>query len=205
MTRSYRTLSSPALFIFEERRSRFTASVFPATSKDSLSEQIVYARRQHPDARHVCSAYLLGDPQQAAAAGFHDDGEPRGTAGRPMLNVLMQREIGDAAAVVVRYFGGIKLGAGGLTRAYGRAVSGALDLAQLTEVLPTTTDSVTVDFAHEGRVRHLLQQFGVDIAACKYAEQVTLAYACPVAQLNDLRARLLHITAGGARPAPAES
>ena len=138
MPRPFQTLSHPTQFCYEEKRSRFFAFIWPVTSKDEGFAHFQTIKSQHPDARHHCWAYLIGDPEQALAAGFNDDGEPGGTAGKPMLNVLMQRKVGNVFAVVVRYFGGIKLGAGGLTRAYGQAVSRALDAAELQWVVPTS-------------------------------------------------------------------
>jgi uncharacterized YigZ family protein len=160
MPRPFQTLTHPTHFCHEEKRRRFIAHLWPIKSKEEGFAHFEIIKQEHPEARHHCWAYVIGDPEQALAAGFNDDGEPGGTAGKPMLNVLMQRKVGNVFAVVVRYFGGIKLGAGGLTRAYGQAVSGALDAAELVMVVPTQAVSIQVEFALEQRVRNLLTQQG---------------------------------------------
>jgi len=196
MPRPFQTLSHPTIFCYEEKRSRFIAHLWPIKSKEEGFEYFEAIKRQHQDARHHCWAYVIGDPEQALAAGFNDDGEPGGTAGKPMLNVLMQRKVGNVFAVVVRYFGGIKLGAGGLTRAYGQAVSGALDAAELLMVVPTSAVSIQVEFALEQRVRNLLTQQGIDILNVSYTDQVMLGCECPVDFVEQLRDILREQTAG---------
>ena len=99
------------------KRSRFIARVVPVNSRADVNAAVARAREDYPDARHHCWAYLLGPPGKAAGAGMSDDGEPAGTAGKPILNVLQHGHLGDVLVIVVRYFGGIKLGAGGLVRA----------------------------------------------------------------------------------------
>lgn len=154
------------------------AFLFPAQSKADAAQRVEELKQRYPDARHHCWAYIIGDPEQALAAGFNDDGEPSGTAGKPMLNVLMQRKVGNVVAVVVRYFGGIKLGAGGLTRAYGAAVSGAVDNAKLTLLQPKSTLCITVPFALEERVRSLLTKAGAEDITAQYISEVTLSAQC---------------------------
>lgn len=196
MPRPFQTLTHPTHFCHEEKRSRFIAYLWPIKSKDEGFEHFEAIKREHPDARHHCWAYVIGDPEQALAAGFNDDGEPGGTAGKPMLNVLIQRKVGNVFAVVVRYFGGIKLGAGGLTRAYGQAVSGALDGAALFMVVPTLPVSIQVEFALEQRVRNLLTQQGIGILDVFYSDQVVLKCECPVDFVEELRDILREQTAG---------
>lgn len=100
------------------KKSEFIAYAYPVTSRGQAMFHVEQLREQYPDARHFCWAYIIGDPDNTTSAGFDDDGEPSGTAGRPILNVLQHKSIGNVIVIVVRYFGGIKLGAGGLTRAY---------------------------------------------------------------------------------------
>lgn len=197
MTHAYQTLSRPTQFCYEEKRSRFLAFIWPITSKDQGFAFFQEIKSQYPDARHHCWAYLLGDPAQALTAGFNDDGEPGGTAGKPMLNVLMQRKVGDVFAMVVRYFGGIKLGAGGLTRAYGQAISGALDVAELKLVVPRQQLTIEVGFSLEQRARNLLQQQDVLVTEVRYSDvSAILTCDCPASQINSLKALLLDQTAG---------
>lgn len=196
MTRIFNTLAGPCQHCYEEKRSRFIAHIWPVASKEQGFAYLEQVKLSFPDARHYCWAYLLGDPQQALTAGFNDDGEPGGTAGKPMLHVLTQRQVGDVFAVVVRYFGGIKLGAGGLTRAYGQAISKALDLAQLQQVVPHCTIQIRTDFAFENRVRQLLPQFDVQVHSATYQQRVHLTCQCPQHLFAELSDALQEQTAG---------
>lgn len=121
--------------------SRFIAWVAPAETEEEALELLARARSEHPDATHHCSAWRIGE-----AVRFSDDGEPGGTAGRPMLEVLLKRDLMNLAAVVVRYFGGTRLGAGGLVRAYSGAVARALDNAGTVQVLEQAHINITVPF-----------------------------------------------------------
>lgn len=199
MSRDYQTLATPSEFIREDKRSRFCAFIYPITAKSEGFAYLESLKTAHPDARHHCWAYVLGDPEQAQSAGFNDDGEPGGTAGKPMLNVLLQRKVGDVFAVVVRYFGGVKLGAGGLTRAYGSAVSGALDCAQWHTVVAQQPLHIAIDFALEERVRNLLNKSGIRDIGVAYREQVTLSCQCPAAEFSELKSALSELTAGAAK------
>lgn len=198
MSRIFQTLTRPTQSCYEEKRSRFIAHIFPIESKEEGFAHLAELKRAFPDARHHCWAYLLGDPEQALSAGFNDDGEPAGTAGKPMLHVLTQRKVGDVFAVVVRYFGGTKLGAGGLTRAYGQAVSGALNVAELREVVPHCTLTISSDYSLEDRIRTILCTFGVQIDQVQYSHQVTLLCQPPKHLVAQITADLREQTAGQA-------
>ena len=132
--------------------------------EDEAREVIASARRRHHDARHHCSAFVIG--ADSALRRSNDDGEPAGTAGAPMLEVLTRREVSDVVAVVTRWFGGTLLGAGGLVRAYGDAVGLALDSAGTRERTLRHTMRVTVDAADAGVMDHRLRGLGtvVDVA-----------------------------------------
>lgn len=199
MPRIYLTLAEVAESTYEEKRSQFVARIWPVKSKEEGSELLSATRTAHPGANHIGTAYVLGDPQHAQAAGSSDDGEPEGTAGRPMLNVLIQRNIGDVLVLVVRYFGGVKLGTGGLARAYRQAVSGALDGAKLIEVIPSTHVHAQIEFAQEERVRHVLQQLAIVAIEAEYSTGVCLSFNCPEHRLHEVRSKLLEATGGGAR------
>src|SRR5690606_25357117 len=127
--------------------SRFIAWVEPVSSADEALTLVTRARTEHPDATHHCWAYRLGDEMR-----FSDDGEPGGTAGRPMLEVMLKRGLDGCAAVVTRYFGGKKLGAGGLVRAYGGAVARALDAAGVVRLVPYQRLRVRAPFASASAV-----------------------------------------------------
>ena len=112
------------------KNSQFICFIAPAASAAVAHEFIAQIKLKYPDARHVCWAFIAGKPKQTTVVSCSDDGEPAGTAGKPMLNVLLHSEIGEVVAVVVRYFGGIKLGAGGLTRAYANTAKQVIDLLE---------------------------------------------------------------------------
>lgn len=197
MPHPYQTLSNPTHFCYEEKRSRFLAFIFPVATKEEGFAHFESIRQKYPDARHHCWAYLLGDPEQALAAGFNDDGEPGGTAGKPMLNVLMQRKVGNVFAVVVRYFGGVKLGAGGLTRAYGQAISGALDVAEFKLVVQREQLIIEIGFSLEQKVRNLLQHQEVIVQEVQYSEaSAILKCDCPANQIEFIKTLLLNQAAG---------
>lgn len=162
------TLAAPAEAEIEIRKSRFRAFAFPITGREHALQEVNALKARYPDARHHCWAYLLGNPQGSASAGMDDDGEPAGTAGRPILNVLQHKNVGDALIVVVRWFGGIKLGAGGLTRAYGQAAQAVLENAELMEQMAMQSVYITLPFADEHQLRHLLDRHDGTLNALTY-------------------------------------
>lgn len=199
MADHYQILTRPAEHTFEQKRSRFLAFVWHCETKSEGMAQFEIIKTDYPDARHHCWAYIIGDPERAQTAGFNDDGEPSGTAGKPMLNVLMQRRVGDVFAVVVRYFGGVKLGAGGLSRAYGAAVSGALDSVELAIVEPHRKLQIHVDFPHEQRVRTILAAHGITEVDVAYHEEVQIQCNCKLVLVDEIVKAVLEQTAGQAR------
>lgn len=132
MAAPYRTIRGIVEHEIEIRRSRFVCALAPAATEEAAREFVAERRRLYADATHNCSAYVVGESVRRA----DDDGEPGGTAGTPMLEMLTRRGFADVAAVVTRYFGGVLLGAGGLARAYGGAVGETLDRAEVVEMVP---------------------------------------------------------------------
>lgn len=147
------TLAAPVHADIEIRKSRFIALAVPVPDRDAAMAVVQDLRAQHPTATHVCWALLAG-----GQSGMSDDGEPSGTAGRPILEVLRHHDLDGVLAAVVRYYGGIKLGAGGLVRAYTDAIAGALKDAERVERITYATLTVDVDYADEPRVRRWLDQ-----------------------------------------------
>lgn len=169
--------------------SRFIAWVEPVSSAQEALELVSKARSQHPDATHHCWAYRLGEEMR-----FSDDGEPGGTAGRPMLEVMLKRGLDGCAAVVIRYFGGKKLGAGGLVRAYGGAVARALDAAGIVRLVPYHRLRVRAPFASASVV---LREVGA--ADSGFDEDgLVVEVSVPAAEVEGLAARLADLTRGGA-------
>ncbi len=150
-------------------------------------------KKRYPDARHHCWAYLLGDPASASSAAMSDDGEPSGTAGKPIFNVLQHKGVGDIMVVVSRYFGGIKLGAGGLVRAYSAATQQTMEQLPVIQHISLCQCTVRCDFKHEQYLRLWVEQQQGNVTDCQYSAQVDLHIALPepsIAALDGLLASL---------------
>lgn len=195
---SYTILAAAVESSTEEKNSDFLTFLHPVTSRDEAMEKVAFYRQQYPNANHVCWAYVIGNTRQPQTQAFSDDGEPSGTAGKPMLHVLTEREAGNSLAVVVRYFGGVKLGAGGLVRAYSGAVSNAVNCASLIQIIPKVELSVQVDFARETRIRHIVNQFQGHILAVDYTTQVQLSVSLDATQAESFAQHIINETAGNA-------
>lgn len=191
---TYHTPTAPATARLEIKKSEFIAYAYPIASRDELMFHAEHLKAKYPDARHICYGYIIGDPNNTTSAGFSDDGEPNGTAGRPILNVLQHKAIGNCAVFVVRYFGGIKLGAGGLTRAYSDATNQVVNLLQLQPFIAKKQLLISTDFANEGQVRHFVGEFGGQILDCRYDNGVTLLAELTDENTNQLHAKIAHFT-----------
>lgn len=156
----------------EIKRSQFITIAAPVADVTACHAFIQSVRDEYPDARHHCTAFVAGAPDNTQCYGMSDDGEPSGTAGKPMFNVLSHSGIGQIAIVCVRYFGGIKLGTGGLVKAYSQATQMVIDELTLTEVRPQYQVEIQGDYAFESDIRHWLQQLNATTLDCQYSEQV---------------------------------
>src|SRR5215207_8347971 len=176
------------------KKSRFICSVDRAGSEEEAREKLQELKKQYWGANHNCSAWILGERGELRRS--NDDGEPGGTAGAPMLHVLDQRGVTDTVAVVTRYFGGILLGAGGLVRAYGQAVSDAIDAVGIVERVPLTV--VAVEAAHDeaGRLESLLRHTIWRVSNVDYGAQVTFELPLGEAEIDPFRAWLSETTSG---------
>lgn len=179
---SYLAPSGPTMFELEEKRSRFICYLQPVTSREQALHFLNDLRQQYPDASHHCWAYVIGNPKSPQGMAASDDGEPSGTAGKPMLQVLQYREIGDIMAVVVRYFGGTRLGAGGLVRAYSAATQQATEQLSLHQNIPLCQLSLQCSYSCEAVIRHLLDEAQGKLVSSDYAEQVTLSIELALAE-----------------------
>lgn len=179
------TLARPVHSELVIRKSRFLGCVQPVAGREEALAVVAALRAQHPGAAHVCWALLAGG--QSAA---NDDGEPGGTAGRPMLEVLRHQQLEGVLATVVRYFGGVKLGAGGLVRAYTDAVAQALLHAEKLPLRKTLQFACSVPYAQEGMVRRELHAAGAVLGEVRHGERVELEFAVTEGIAADLRARL---------------
>lgn len=172
----------PAGFLEREteiRKSRFIARVAPVSSRDEVKAWLEQAHKDHPDARHICWAYQIGRPGAAAEAAMNDDGEPSGTAGKPILGVIQHKDMGDVLVMVIRYFGGIKLGAGGLVRAYAGATEAVLSAVGRDIQQPMSQVTVTTTFANEQPLRHWCEQYSAAVDAVEYGLGVTVKVSLP--------------------------
>ena len=187
---------------FVEKKSRFIATVSPVESEEEALAFIEKTRKQYWDARHNCFAYVIGDHQELMR--FSDDGEPQGTAGKPMLDVLLGEELHNTAVVVTRYFGGTLLGTGGLVRAYSGAVQEGLRSCVLAEKRKGLWLSIGTDYSGIGKVQYLLGQRGIRILSSEYTEQVVLTVLMPLEQKRELLDALTEGTNGKARLTPGD-
>lgn len=143
------------------KKSRFIVNIGNTPDVKSAKLFIANIKTKYSDARHHCWAHVAGVPNGSHVLGFSDDGEPNGTAGKPMLNVLVGSGFGDITAVVTRYFGGIKLGTGGLVRAYGGSLNTAMRLVETVEKIPLVVVTGSSDYAHQAAIEQILQAFEV--------------------------------------------
>ncbi|MFD0028808.1 YigZ family protein [Streptomyces sp. NPDC055059] len=196
MQDEYRTVAREGVHETEINRSRFLCALAPAATEREAQDFVARIRREHPTASHNCYAYVIG--ADASVQKASDDGEPGGTAGVPMLQMLTRREMRYVVAVVTRYYGGVKLGAGGLIRAYGGAVGEALDALGTLTRRRFRLATVTVDHQRAGKVQNDLRSTGREVRDVHYGEAVTIEIGLPDADVDAFRAWLADVTAGTA-------
>lgn len=176
------------------QKSKFIAHFKRAETEEEAQTFIQAIKKEHWNATHNCSAYIIGERNEHQKA--NDDGEPSGTAGMPMLEVLRKRHLKDTVVVVTRYFGGIKLGGGGLIRAYGGTVSEGLDAIGIVERLPMQQLTLTVDYTWIGKVENELRQSSYLLDDIIYADLVTFHVSVPVEETEEALAWLTDMTNG---------
>lgn len=198
VTASYLVPARTAEAEVEVKRSRFLARVVWVEEEHEARAVVEEARRTHWDARHHCSAFVLGPDRSVTRSS--DDGEPAGTAGMPMLEVLLGSGLSDVVAVVTRWFGGTLLGTGGLVRAYSQAVREAVAAAPVRVRELRRRVRLQVGHAEAGRVEHELRALGVHVADVGYGAEVDLDLAVPVGREGELRATLARLSGGRAEP-----
>ena len=181
MKPAYSIPAAPIEHCYEIKNSKFIARVEYVEDRSSAMAVLEQAKHDYPDARHHCWAYLLGDPAQPVSAAFSGDGEPSGTAGKPILNVLNHRGVGDIIVVVIRYFGGVKLGAGGLVRAYSAATQRAIEMLSTRQLVPKVELSLRGQYAHESELRRLVDNLKGEIVDTDYSTDLRLVMSVPCA------------------------
>lgn len=188
MTKGYPVPARALEREIERRKSRFIARAGRVASREEAMAFVDAMRADYRDARHHCWAYLLGNPATAASAAMNDDGEPSGTAGKPILNVIQHKGIGDVMVVVARYFGGVKLGAGGLVRAYAGATEAVLSELPVTAMTPMAEVRLAMDFAHEQAARHWAGEHGAEVLEVTYGEGATMRLTLLAVERGELEA-----------------
>jgi len=162
------SLKKPVFYELEIKKSRFLAWVEPVADAEAAKARLAACRSAHPGARHICFVFSV-----PGTSGMSDDGEPSGTAAKPMVNVLNHKGLVSVMAIVVRYFGGIKLGAGGLSRAYGGAVAKALEQAEYQAVERQWSILIRCPFALESQIRRVCETYQVALLEVQYGQAVS--------------------------------
>ncbi|ATA26180.1 YigZ family protein [Brenneria goodwinii] len=193
---AYPVPAAPVSVSEEIKKSRFITLLAATSGIDAAKDFVQRIRAQHPTARHHCWACVAGAPDDSQQLGFSDDGEPSGTAGKPMLSQLMGSGIGEITAVVVRYYGGIQLGTGGLVKAYGGGVQQALKLISLQEKVLQKEYGLRCDYALLPQVESLIYQLGGQILHSDYGAEVTLSLSIPLRDVDEATMKLRDISRG---------
>lgn len=172
----YRTVRKEAEVLFEEKKSRFFGRVAPATTEEAALAFLRRAKNDYPEATHHVYAYILRENQYTR---YSDDGEPAGTAGIPVLDVLRKKGVTDVVAVVIRYFGGTLLGSGGLVRAYTQAVSLALEKAEIAVCMRLSVLHLSLSYADYQRILTAIEQAPVRTENSEFSDRVVLTLSLP--------------------------
>ena len=178
---------------FIEKRSRFISHIWRVESEEEARAHIEEMKKRYYDARHNCWCYII---REGGVVRYSDDGEPQGTAGQPMLNVFQRREVSNVCCVVTRYFGGILLGAGGLTRAYTKGAADALIASGVSTVRLWTEVEIPVPYAMFERVKLELTPFGAVITDSLFGADVTIQALLPAENVEPFQLRLTELSAG---------
>ncbi|RJT37678.1 IMPACT family protein [Rahnella woolbedingensis] len=192
----YSVPAEPVSFSEEIKKSRFITLLARTEGGEAAKAFIQEIRNQHPAARHHCWAFVAGAPDDSQQLGFSDDGEPAGTAGKPILSQLMGSGVGEITAVVVRYYGGIMLGTGGLVKAYGGGVQQALKQLVVQQKVPLSEFAVQCDYSQLQLVETLLSQVGGHILHSEFGAAVDLVLALPAADAPATVSHLFDISRG---------
>jgi len=177
------------------KKSRFIGFAKKVVTREEAIEFIKELRESYPDARHVCWAYLLGDPNNSTNCASNDDGEPSGTAGKPILAQINYNNIGNVVVVIVRYFGGIRLGAGGLVRAYRKSAQQALLGLDTEEFVPLEEIIIELPFNEENAIRQLISSLDGELIAVDYTSMVKITALLPCSRTPELELSLGNMVA----------
>jgi len=196
--------AQPVTLTEEIKKSRFITRLAHTPGVEAAKGFVAQMRTDYPDARHHCFAWVAGAPDDSQQLGFSDDGEPAGTAGKPMLAQLMGSGVGEITAVVIRYYGGVKLGTGGLVKAYGGGVQQALTQLVTLRKVPLTEYTLQCDYAQLAGVEALIKQYDGLIVHSDFQTVVQLRVALAPAQLPEFSAKLTDFSRGALHLIPIE-
>lgn len=192
--KSYFTISESSEGIYEEKRSKFLSKAIHIEDVNKAKEIILNAKKEYYDARHNCYAYIIGEDKKQQK--FFDDGEPSGTAGAPIIEAINKRDLTNILVIVTRYFGGIKLGAAGLTRAYNKAANIALDNAKIIKMENFFNIKLTVDYNLLSSVEYYLRKENITIKNSDYGENVTLNILTEKDKTEKVKNDIIELTSG---------
>lgn len=191
---SYKTIKDQSTVEFEEKKSVFIGNIKRIENEDEAKEFINAVRSKYKEARHNVFAYVIGENQGIQR--YSDDGEPQGTAGIPALEVIKKNNLTDIVIVVTRYFGGILLGAGGLTRAYSKTASLSINESGIVEKVKAAEVSVITDYENVGRLQYLFNQNKLHIEESIFTEKVVFKLLIEYHHINDIKEKITEATNG---------
>ena len=193
----YKTVYKGGIGEIEEKKSRFIASIEPVSCEEEAVAFFNKKKKEYWDARHNCTAFTIGEKHENTRC--NDDGEPSGTAGRPMLDVLLREDIHNVAVVVTRYFGGTLLGTGGLVRAYQKSVQEGLKNAVIIERHKGCKLTINTDYTGLGKIQYILASANITVLDTEYTEGVCIHTMVPSTQLSTLQNDITQGTSGQAK------
>lgn len=193
MDKEYKTIAAPACASFTEKKSEFIGNIAPCKTEEEAVTFIEEIRKQHRKATHNCYAYILRDNNISRHS---DDGEPGGTAGTPMYEVLRKEGLTDVCCVVTRYFGGILLGAGGLVRAYTNGVKIAIDAAKIKEISPARRLKISLEYSLYGKIGALLTQFDTRVQQEEFTADASITLCLREERAEEFKEKLIDICFG---------
>lgn len=192
--KSYLTVETKSEGIYEEKRSKFLAKVFHVENQDEAKNIILNVKKEYYDARHNCYAYIIGEDKKQQK--FFDDGEPSGTAGAPIMDAINKKDLTNVLITVTRYFGGIKLGAAGLTRAYNKAANTALENAKIIKMESFFEIKLTLDYSLLSGLEYYLRKENIKTKTSDYNEKVALNILVLKDKLESVKKDITELSAG---------
>lgn len=193
----YKVVYQPGMGEYEEKKSRFIANVAPVSTEEEAVAYIESVRKKYYDARHNCTAFVIGRNSEITRCS--DDGEPGGTAGKPILEVMRKEGVTNAVIVVTRYFGGTLLGTGGLVRAYTQAAQAGLSQAGIGMMRYGVRMTVAAEYGEVGKIQYLLGNEQIETLDSRYAQSVEFDIRLPEERLEEITRKLTELTGARAR------